>query len=209
MKLLYFAVFAALLASPAAACIVYGGGVAYLNKPNVTVNISVVLENANASANYTIVPGGIAFRSHYNESLAVQLIEDRWGWSIRIGPEGKSPLHQMGINYSEAMAEELNWLWAHKVINGTTPEDIAAISEILSNNEHCYAIWKDDSWRPVQNNCFPDGSCVRCGPAGAELNTTLPPYGLELPERTDEEKLEACLAGLGLLLLAPLCLAIR
>jgi len=211
VKLFYPAVVVVLLsfACPTAACIVYGGGVVYLNKPNITVNLSVVTENANASANYTLIQNGVAFRSHYNESLAVQITEDKWGWSVGVGVAGEPSPQQQNINYSEAIEAELNWLWAHKVINGTTPEDIKAISGLLSNNPHHYVMWKNGSWTAMQNNCFPDGSCVRCGPAGASLNTTMPPYGLELPERSDDEKIEACLAGLSLLLLIPTCFVLN
>ncbi len=191
------------------ACIVYGGGVVYLNKPNVTVNLSAITEsNATLGSNYTLQNGTLFFRSHYNETLLASLGEDEYGWALRIGLPNASAMGQPhDANWSEAAWTELDWLWSHKVINGTTPEDVSQIAGLLANNTNSYAYWKDGNWTAIQNNCFPDGNCVRCGPAGANLNATMPPYGLEIPEKTDDEKVQACLPGF-ILLLLPLPLLI-
>jgi len=192
------------LSAPAFACIVYGGGVTYLNKPNVTVNLSAVTEsNATEGANYTLANGTLYYRSHYNDSLLISLSQDEYGWILRAGIPGASPYEQPDVNWSEAIWTELDWLWAHKVINGTTPEDVSQITDLLANSSGSYTYWKDGNWTAIQSNCLPNGDCMRCGPAGAALNATLPAYGLDIPERTDDEKVNACLAGLGLLL-APL-----
>ena len=209
LKLFTVLLVLSILSIPAFACIVYGGGVTYLNKPNVTVNLSAITQsNATPGANYTYSEGAVFFRSHYNDSLLISLSQDQYGWILRAGVPGASPYGQPGVNWSEAIWTELDWLWAHKVINGTTPEDVSQITDLLANNTGSYVYYKDGNWTAIQSNCFPDGNCVRCGPAGAGLNATLPAYGLGIPEQTDDEKVNACLAGLGLLL-APLFLFLR
>jgi len=192
------------LSAPAFACIVYGGGVTYLNKPNVTVNISAITEsNATEGANYTLANGTLYYRSHYNDSLLISLSQDEYGWILRAGIPGASPYEQPSANWSAAIWAELDWLWAHKVINGTTPEDVSQITDLLANSSGSYIYYKDGNWTAIASNCLPNGDCMRCGPASPALNATLPAYGLDIPERTDDEKVNACLAGLGLLL-APL-----
>ncbi len=201
-----FAVLITLLlaAASAYACVVYGGGAVYLNKPNVTVNLSAILEsNATRGANYTTSNGSVFYRSHYNETLLVSLGQDEYGWLLRVGLPNASEMGQpREINWSEAVWTELDWLWSHKVINGTNPGDVSQIVNLLANNSNSYAYWKDGNWTAIPNNCFPNGNCVRCGPAGAELNATLPPNGLEIPEKTDDEKVGACLSGFALLFLS-------
>ncbi|MDD5317404.1 MAG: hypothetical protein PHF51_01575 [Candidatus ainarchaeum sp.] len=208
LKLSSLAFLSVLVSAPVLACIVMGGGSVYLNKPNVTVNISEITSNANLSYNYTAVQGGVAFRSHHNGSLVAVLARDSYGWSLRIGvPEGESG--PADANYSEAVWTELDWLWNHKVVNGTTPGDVSEIVDLLANSTASYVYWKDGNWTAIQNNCYPDGTCARCGPAGAALNATLPPLALDLPEKTDDEKINECVAGLGLVLLFPLGFALR
>jgi len=196
-------IFLAILAfgSLANACIIYGGGAAYLNSPNVTVNLTAVTANANASSNYTAIPGGVAFKSHYNESLLVTLARDNFSWLVSVGvPPGGNDSGNV-TNYSAALTAELDWLWVHGVINGTTGKDVSAIGEIIENNSGSYALWKNGNWTAVANNCYPNGDCVRCGPAGASLNAAVPPYGLDLPSLSIDEQINSCAAGLGLLLL--------
>lgn len=196
--------FITLFAASASACIVYGGGVVYLNKPNITVNISAITEsNATRGDNYSLPDGAILFRSHHNDSLLISLSRDEYGWLLRAGLPDASPYEQpREINWSEVIWTELDWLWAHKVINGTTPGDVSQIVDLLANNTNHYVYWKDNNWTAIPNNCFPNGECVRCGPAGAEMNATLPTYGLEIPERSDDEKVEACLSEFILLFAA-------
>lgn len=199
-----------LSAASVSACIVYGGGVVYLNKPNVTVNLSAITEsNATQGENYTLSNNTLFFRSHHNDTLLASLGRDEYGWVLRIGLPNASAYEQpREINWSEAVWTELDWLWAHKVINGTTPGDVSQIVGLLANSTGSYIYWKDGNWTAIQSNCFPNGNCVRCGPAGAGLNESMPPYGLDVPEKTDDEKAEACLAGF-ILLLLPLLIARR
>ena len=202
-----------ILVASSSACIVYGGGAVYLNRPNVTVNISAITEgNATAGSNYTLSSGTILYRSHHNDSLLVSLGRDEFGWLLRAGLPNASEMEQpRDVNWSEVIWTELDWLWSRNVVNGTNPGDVSQIVDLLANNTGSYVAWKDENWTAIPSNCFPNGTCVRCGPAGAGMNTSLPPYPLEVSERTDEEKIETCLAGVELVLLLslPLLIATR
>ena len=204
----------ALLLSAAfsSACVVYGGGAVYLNRPNVTVNISAITaSNATLGENYTISNGTVFYRSHHNDSLLISLGRDSYGWLLRAGLPNASAMEQpRDVNWSEVIWTEMDWLWSRKVINGTNPGDVSQIVDLLANNTGSYVAWKEENWTAIPNNCFPDGNCVRCGPADANLNASIPQYGLEIPERTDDEKVEACFTEFVLLLAAlPAFLLIR
>lgn len=185
-----------------------GGGAVYLNKPNVTVNLSAITTNSNLRDNYTAVQGGVAFRSHHNDSLIATLSRDDFGWKLQVGYPDGEPMPG-GVNYSEAVWTELDWLWSHAVVNGTNPGDVSEIVNLLANTTGSYVYYKNGNWTAIQSNCYPNGDCMRCGPAGASLNASSPRFALDLPERTEEQKIENCVAGLGLILLIPLGFALR
>ena len=183
------------------ACFVYGGGVAYLNKPGASVNINPIIDyGGEFGVNYAIRDGVIHYRSHYDERLLVSIQEDEFGWLVSIGEPGASPYEQPQVNWAEALYIELDWLGKRGVVSGLENDDFLAIRSKVSETPTSYAYWKNGEWAAIQNNCKPSGECMRCGPAGVGLDYELPDGNLDIPVSTGG----GCGSGFLLFLLLPL-----